>query len=109
MSTESIPPRQVPVIVVASARQGAADEIAQRLRRDGAVVLAARSAEGCLRVATSVGPDVVLLDADLPRWVEKMLRAHPSSRNARVLHLSPAAVPDAGVPLRLVATAALAY
>jgi DNA-binding response OmpR family regulator len=108
MPTDPSPTRQVPIVVVASARAGAADEIAQHLRRNGAVVLAARSAEGCLRVATSVGPDVVLLDADLPPWVEKLLHAHPASRRARVLHLTSDGQPGAGVPLGLIASAPLA-
>jgi DNA-binding response OmpR family regulator len=76
------------VILVASARGNRADEIARRLRRDGVVVLAAHSFEGCLRVATSVGPDLVVLDTDLPSRLEKLLRAHPRSARARVVHLS---------------------
>jgi DNA-binding response OmpR family regulator len=85
------------VILVASARGNRADEIAGRLRRDGAVVLTAHSFEGCLRVATSVGPDLVLLDSDLPARLEKLLHAHPVSARARVVHLHGSAVP-VGLP-----------
>ena len=79
--------RRAPVIVVASARGSTADDVARRLREEGAVVLTAHSLEGCLRVATSVGPDLVLLDSDLPPRLEKLLRAHPVSARAQVVHL----------------------
>jgi DNA-binding response OmpR family regulator len=79
---------QPSVVLVASARGSTADEIAGRLKREGAVVLTAHSAAGCLRVATSVGPDVIMLDGGLPRQLEKLLRAHPVSARARVIHLS---------------------
>jgi hypothetical protein len=69
-----------------------------------AVVLPTHSLEGCLRVATSVGPDIVLLDAGLPRRLEKLLRAHPVSARAQILHMHGRAVP-VGVP----AAASLAY
>ena len=85
------------VILVASARGNRADEIAGRLRRDGAVVLTAHSFEGCLRVATSVGPDLVVLDSDLPARLEKLLHAHPVSARARVVHLHGSALP-VGLP-----------
>jgi CheY-like chemotaxis protein len=100
--------RDVLVILVASARNGAADEIAQRLRGNGVVVLAAHSAAGCLRVATAVGPDVILLDADLPPHLEKLLRAHPTSARARLLQLSSDIQLGPGVLLGQVAAAALA-
>ena len=105
-------PRSVPVIVVASARGDTADEVASRLRRDGAVVLTAHSAKGCLRVATSVGPDVVLLDPELPPRVERLLRAHPASARARLLHLAQDGQTGPRSPVGLPgpqATASLAY
>jgi hypothetical protein len=104
--------RSVPVIVVASARDGRADEVAERLRPTGAVVLAARSFAGCLRVATSVEPDVVLLDPALPPRLEKLLRAHPSSARARLLHLASDGQPGPRAPVGLPGaqvTASLAY
>ena len=85
-------PRSVPLIVVASASAEMAEDVATRLRRDGSVVYVTHSAEGCLRVATSVGPDVVLLDSGLrTQRIEQLLRAHPVSRRARILHLDPTA------------------
>ena len=107
MRADPTPTRDVPLILVASARDGAADEIAQRLRGNGAIVLAAHSAAGCLRVATAVGPDVVLLDADLPHRLEKLLRAHPTSARARLLHLSSGSQPGPGIPVGKAAPAPL--
>jgi hypothetical protein len=52
------------------------------------VVYVTHSAEGCLRVATSVQADVILLDPSFPSRLEKLLRAHPSSKAARILHLT---------------------
>jgi hypothetical protein len=82
--------RAKPLIVVASDRTGVADGVVARLRRDGAVAYAAHSADGCLRVASSIGPDIVLLDPSLPARVEKLLRAHPASANAQFFHLTEA-------------------
>ena len=97
MQADPAPERRAPVIVVASAREGKADEVAERLRRDGAVVLAAHSLEGCLRVATSVGPDIVLLDPDLPPRLAELLRAHPVSARARLIQMDGQGAP-VGVP-----------
>jgi CheY-like chemotaxis protein len=84
-------PQRAPLIIVASAVDGVADEIARRLRSTGAVAYPTHSAAGCLRVATSARPDVVLLDASLPSRLEQLLKAHPVSANARLLHLSDSA------------------
>ena len=80
--------RAVPLIVIGSAHTALAESAAAQLRREGNVVYVTHSAEGCLRVATSVAPDVVLLDADFPRRIERLLKAHPMSGRAQVLHLS---------------------
>jgi hypothetical protein len=50
-------------------------------------VLTAHSADGCLRVATSVGPDLIVLDSGLPRRLDRLLAGHPVSARARVVHL----------------------
>jgi DNA-binding response OmpR family regulator len=83
-----MPQRRRPLVVVASTASAVAESIAERLRRDGNVVYVAHSAEGCLRVATSVGPDLVLLDPALPARLERLIRAHPTSAHAQILHLS---------------------
>lgn len=87
-----MPGRQVPLIVVASAADALADAVACQLRRAGNVVYVTHSADGCLRVSASVGPDVVLLDptlADIKRY-EQLIKAHPICAGTQVLHLSEA-------------------
>jgi hypothetical protein len=79
--------RSVPLILVASPSASTADEVAVRLRQAGNVVCVARSADGCLRVATSVAPDVVLLDPAMSPRLERLLHAHPVSARAQILHL----------------------
>src|SRR5438477_6644681 len=54
-----VPRRAVLLIVVASASAGLAEDAAARLREDGSVVYVTHTAEGCLRVATSISPDIV--------------------------------------------------
>ncbi len=76
------------LIVVASEQAGLADAVAAQLRHDGSTVYPTHSAGGCLRVATSVSPDVILLDAKFPKRLERLLKAHPVSAHARILHLS---------------------
>jgi len=85
---------RAPLIVVASANRGTADEIVSRLRHDGAVAYAAHSANGCLRVATSVRPDIVVLDPALGSRIEQLLRAHPVSAHAQLLHLGDSGILD---------------
>ena len=58
--------RRAQLIVVASAVEGTAERIAARLREDGAVAYATHSLKGCLRVATSLRPDIVVIDPALP-------------------------------------------
>lgn len=87
--------RSVPLIIVASSSAYAADQIAARLRRNGAVVYATHSADGCLRVATSVAADLVLLDPALAsKRLEQLLHAHPTSGHARIMHLSATVMAD---------------
>jgi CheY-like chemotaxis protein len=76
-----------PVVLVASEDEVVADHLVEHLRRIGSVACAARSEAGCLRVATAVGPDVVLLDANLPTRLEGLLRAHPVSATASIMRL----------------------
>jgi hypothetical protein len=80
--------RSVPLIVLASASAVFADDVAARLRRQGNVVYVTHSPEGCLRVATSVAPDMVLIDPAFPPRLEQLLRAHPGTAHAQILHLA---------------------
>ena len=83
-----MPRRSIPLILVASPSAARAESTATQLRRDGNLVYVAHSADGCLRVATSVGPDLVLLDPSFPERLERLLRAHPISAGAEIMHLS---------------------
>jgi CheY-like chemotaxis protein len=76
-----------PFVLVASADAELADRLVEHVRRNGSVACAARSEAGCLRVATAVGPDVVLLDSRLPSRLEGLLRAHPVSGAANIVRL----------------------
>ena len=80
--------RSIPLIVVASTSASLAEDVAARLRQDGSVVYVTHSLNGCLRVATSVAPDLVLLDPEFPPRLEQLLHAHPTSAHATVLHLT---------------------
>lgn len=82
--------RPVPLILVASASSAVADSLAAQLRSEGNVVYVAHSADGCLRVAASVGPDVILMDPALPKAdrFERLIKAHPMCAGTQVLHLS---------------------
>jgi hypothetical protein len=54
------------------------------MRSEGAVVLITEGERACLRVATSIRPDIVLLDPRLSRGLLSLLRAHPFSKCAHV-------------------------
>src|SRR5215471_1004390 len=86
----------VPLVIIASQSSVLADSIAGQLRSEGNVVYVTHSADGCLRVATSVHADVVLLDPSLPKRgrLEKLLKAHPFSTGAQILHLSESMQPN---------------
>ncbi|MGI9145410.1 MAG: hypothetical protein ACR2IK_02500 [Chloroflexota bacterium] len=88
--------REVLLIVVASTCAAYAEDAAVRLRRDGSVVYITHSAEGCLRVATSISPDIIMLDPALPRRIERLLRAHPGSAGAEIVRLQ---TPRPAVPV----------
>jgi len=83
-----MPGRQVPLILIASTSTSFADSLATQLRHEGNVVYVTHSVDGCLRVATSVAPDLVLLDPALPSRLEHLIKAHPTSASAQILHLS---------------------
>src|SRR5437868_11203694 len=85
-----MPGRHVPLILVATASSALAESVASQLRREGNVVYVAHSADGCLRVAASVGPDVILMDPALAnsQRYEQMIKAHPMCAGTQVLHLS---------------------
>jgi hypothetical protein len=77
--------RRVPLVVVAG-RQGTA-ALVECLRAQGAIVYQTRTPAGCLRVATSVRPDIILLSRGFPRRVALLLRQHPTSAAAKIVWL----------------------
>ena len=79
--------RARPLVLVASPSEDVAKHLITIVERSGSVACRARSAAGCLRVATAVGPDMVLLDPSLPRGLERMLSSHPASAAARLVRL----------------------
>jgi endoglucanase len=81
------PHRASPLVLVASPDPELMNRTCARIRRTGLAVCCAHSAAGCLRVATAVGPDIVLIDARLPRRLAAMLRTHPATRHAEILQI----------------------
>jgi hypothetical protein len=57
------------------------------LRAAGYSALEAHTAAGCLRVATAVGPSLIVIDQALPHSLDARLRADPVSARARLLRL----------------------
>jgi hypothetical protein len=70
------------VVVVLGLDQAQALDESARWRVRGAVVMRATDAAGCLRVATSVRPDVIVLDRRVPASLLRLLKAHPVSASA---------------------------
>jgi hypothetical protein len=77
-----------PLVLIASEDGELVRALVARLAVSALTVIGARSSDGCVRVATAIGPDVILLDAALPHSVEGVLRAHPVSAPARIHRLS---------------------
>jgi hypothetical protein len=44
----------------------------------------AHDAGGCLRIATAVGPDRVVLDRRVPQRLVRLLKAHPVSSSGQI-------------------------
>jgi hypothetical protein len=83
--------RQVAPLAIVCTPDQQPTALIDRLREEGMVVCVTQDLPGCLRVATSVGPDVVLIDPRIPRRLEQLLRAHPVSSAASIRWLSEAA------------------
>jgi len=61
--------------------------LVERLRAAGYAALEAHTAAGCLRVATAVGPSIIIIDQTMPPGLDALLRAHPVSAGARLLRV----------------------
>lgn len=85
--------RSIPLALVCTP-DATAVTVVDRMRQEGMIVCVTHEMHGCLRVATSVGPDVIMIDPRLPRRLEQLLRAHPACSGASIRWLSePAPVP----------------
>ncbi|HEY2593699.1 MAG TPA: hypothetical protein VGK33_07345 [Chloroflexota bacterium] len=82
------------LVVVLGLDQAQTEAESERWRRRGAVVMPARDAGGCLRVATAVGPDRIVLDRRTPGRLLSLLKAHPVSSTAEIEWLSEADEPS---------------
>lgn len=78
------PRRTHPLMLVAlvGTNDRASSELVRQIEGAGAVVYETHGARGCLRVATFVGPDRILLDPRLPAGLINQLAAHPMSARA---------------------------
>jgi hypothetical protein len=79
--------RARPLALVATPDADLAQDLIVQIQSAGFPTCVARSAAGCLRVATAVGPDLVLLDDRLPRRLEGMLRSHPATATAELVRV----------------------
>jgi hypothetical protein len=84
--------RRVPLIVVAHQETAA---LVEWLRAEGAVVYQTRTPEGCLRVATAVRPDMIVLPRGFPCRLVRLLQQHPTSADARIVWFQRPATGDA--------------
>ena len=66
-------------------------ELLLELHHAGFVVYTTHGSGGCLRAATSLGPETIYLDAALPHRLRRLLRAHPVSARAKLCRLPSAA------------------
>jgi CheY-like chemotaxis protein len=76
--------RTTPLVVLGTTERRSAERLAALFRGEGASVTIAVGERGCLRVASALGPDVLLLDRRFPRLLLSLLRAHPLCRQAQV-------------------------
>jgi hypothetical protein len=89
--------RKRSIVVVLGLDQAQTEAEAERWRRRGALVMRTHDAGGCLRVATAVGPDRVVLDRRVPRRLVRLLEAHPVSSTAEIEWLPGVASTQASV------------
>lgn len=90
------PARATPLVLLAN-WGGARMAIPAEWLPTGAVVVRARSPEGCLRMAVAVGPDLVLVDGRFPARFDQLLRRHPMSARVRLVRV-PAAPDTTSIP-----------
>jgi DNA-binding response OmpR family regulator len=69
--------RTTPLVVVGTTDRTAAQPVAATMRAEGAVVVVAEGDRACLRAATSLSPDVVLLNPRLSPGLLGLLKRYP--------------------------------
>jgi hypothetical protein len=79
--------RATPVAVLCTPDLNA-NGLIDRLRQEGMLVCLTLDMHACMRIATSVGPDVVVIDPRIPRRLEQLLRAHPACSGTSIRWLS---------------------
>jgi len=72
------------LVLVAVTQDPLAQQCVGAWANAGAITMRAHDAQSCVRVATAVGPDVIVLDQRLPGRLAGLLKAHPVSRTARL-------------------------
>lgn len=76
--------REVPLVLLGGTDPAALQRLALLMRQEGMGVALALGERGCLRVATALSPDIILLDPRLPRALLNLLRAHPLAKHADI-------------------------
>src|SRR5579864_3804297 len=76
--------RNKPLVLVLAADPAVAADLTEFWHGLGAVVVHACDEGGCLRVATAVGPDVIVVDHSASRRLLRLIGAHPVSARAQL-------------------------
>ena len=76
--------RSPPLVLVLGLEPAPTARVIDFWRGQGAMVVRARDEAGCLRVATSVGPDIIVVYNTASSGLLKLLAAHPVSARARI-------------------------
>jgi hypothetical protein len=76
--------RTVPLALLGIIDPVTAEPVAALLRAEGVGLAMALGDRSCLRMATALYPDIILLDPRLPRTLLTLLHAHPLSKRAYI-------------------------
>lgn len=76
--------REIPLVLLGGTDPLALKSVARVMRQEGMGVAEALGDQACLRVATALSPDIILLDPRLSRSLLSLLQAHPLSKSAHI-------------------------
>jgi len=76
--------REIPLVLLGGTDPVALQLLARTMRQEGMGVAGALGDRACLRVASALRPDIILLDPRLPGALLNLLRAHPLSKSAQI-------------------------